>query len=207
MTGGRPSRGASSGRRRAPGRSPRRLAPARGVGSVLSCRPPSRRSSSVGSPGREPARAGRGSGAGQRAAPGWRYRCQRVSPPERSEGPSRRTPGGGRPAALPSTSSQAVQVPVERGVLRGPRRAHLDVDRVLGAGEVAEPRGRRPGDRAADGGVLRAGLGQGVGEPAPGDLGEHRVVDELLVGLGREVADAARGAVPGLVARRGRTAR
>ena len=135
----------------------------------------------------------------QRAEPGWptdvrESRCRPVG------GTQQAHPGRRQPGRVAEHLEPGQQVPVQVGVLRRPRGAHLDVDGVLGAGEVAEPGRGRAGDRAADVVVSGAGLGQGVGQPAPGDLGEHRVVDQFLVGGGRQVADAAGGAVPGLVA-------
>ena len=210
MTGGRPSRGASSGvASGASGPVSAGVSSGRGVGSVLSCRPPSCRSSSVGSPGpRVRHRAGAGRDAG-RGSPAQRARARLAVPMLESlaAGRGRRDPGGARRAAADRPRCRAPPARPcrcrSRSVSSAVQEARISTSTVCsGPGEVAEPRRGGAGDRAADVVVGGAGLGEGVGQPAPGDLGEHRVVDQFLVGLRREVADAAGRAVPGLVALR-----
>ena len=208
MTGGRPSRGARSGVASGGlGTGVRRASSSgRGVGSVLSCRPPSCRSSSVGPPGpRVRHRAGAARDA-EEESPAQRARArlavpmleslaagavggtQQAHPGRRQTGrvaehlqPGRA--GAGRARCPPPSTRRASR---RRRVCSGPARSPKRVEAV----RVTVPPTLW---WAAPASV------EGVGQPAPGDLGEHRVVDQLLVGLRREVADAAGRAVPGLV--------
>ena len=200
MTGGRPSRGARSGV--ASGAASGAVSAAGvcsggGVGSVLSCRPPSCRSSSVGPPAGRAARAGGPGSAGRRPAGGTdvresRCRCGRRDPAgalrAAADPPRCRAPRARRCRCRSRSVSSAVhEARISTStVCSGPARSPNRVEAV----RVTVPPTLW---------CVGAGVGQRVGEPAPGDLGEHGVVDQFLVGGRRQVADAAGGAVPGLV--------
>src|SRR5659263_445794 len=108
----------------------------------------------------------------------------------------------GGPRGGAEQSAPGAQVRREVLVARGPARSDLEIDLLRSPVERTEALRQHARDGPAGGVRVQARIVQGVGEPAPGDLAEHRVCADLgLEGRPYEGHEPERP-VPGLLTRR-----